>query len=269
MVANRWQEALDTLTAQPAEVGLFKDKPYPLEQQRALLHRLGRHAQELPVALELTRRFNTPRLQLDLAHTYAALGQADSLRPIAQRVATAAQGQAGSWRTLLRTLTDELRWHGHEAQARTILESLLAGYDSLPKDSLALPAVVRGRAETLARLGRWADAMSAVAPVVSNDTTLATRLSLAVGRAHSGDPAPAAALDAELAALPSDPYRPGVIPYVRARLALARGDRAGAIELLRTAQTRAFPVFDGVHGNFEFESLRSDPAFLALLKPSN
>ncbi len=269
MLANRWQEALDTLMAADAEIGLFKNKPYPLEQRRALLHRLGQHEKELPAVQELVRRFGTPQLQFDLARTYAALGRVDSLQPMAERIATASQGRAGSWRTLLRNLTDELQWHGHDAAARTTLEMLLSSYDSMTKDSLALPAVARGRAETLARLGRWKEAMSVVGPLVARDTARATRMSLAVGSAHSGDPAPANALDAELAATPGDPYRPGNVPLLRARLALARGDRPAAIEFLRAAQARALPLFDWVHANFEFQELRNDPAFLALFKPAS
>ena len=268
MLANRWREALDTLDAAPAEVGLFRNKPYPLEQRRFLLHRLGRHDEELSVARDIVRRFDAnPRLQFEVARTLAALGQSDSLRAIAERLSAAAPGAVGSWRTLMRALADELRWHGHDAQAKQALESVLASYAGLPTDSASLPSVLRGRAETLARLGRWTDAMATVKTFAAQDTALATRLSFAVGTAHNGDNSLADKLDAELAALPPQPYRAGVMLFQRARLAMARGDRAGVIALLKTAQARAFPLYESVHANFEFESLRGDPAFEALFTP--
>ena len=266
MLANRWQEALDTLMAADAEIGLFKGKSYPREQRRSLLHRLGRHEEEVNVARDIVRRFGgNPRHQFDLGRALAALGQHDSLQAIAERVALAAPAQ-GSWRTLLRALADELRWHGHEAQATRVLTSVLESYDRMGPDSARLPAIARGRAETVARMDRWAEALALVPPVVTNDTTLSTRLSIAVGSARSGDRALADKLDAELAALPADPYRPGVMLVQRARLAIARGDRAGAVALLKAAQAKAFPLFDGVHANHEFEPLKNDAAFKALFK---
>jgi tetratricopeptide (TPR) repeat protein len=267
MLANRWQEALDTLKAAPAEIGLFKDKPYPLEQQRSLLHRLGRHTEELTVAQELVRRFKTPRLQFELARTYAALGQADSARVLAERIA-ASTPDAGSSRNLLRTLADEMRWHGHDAAANQLLEAVLASYDRTPADSATHPSILRGRAETLARLGRWSEALNIVRPFASSDTALGTRLSMAIGSAHTGDNALADKLDAELAAMPVDPYRPGAVLYLRARLSIARGDRASAVALLKAAQAKALPLYDVVHGAHEFQALRGDPAFDALLKPA-
>ena len=266
MLANRWNEALDTLTAADAEIGLFKGKPYPTEQRRMLLHRLGRHEEEVTVARDLVRRFGgSPRHQFDLGRALAALGQSDSLQAISEQVASAAPSQ-GSWRTLLRTLADELRWHGHDAQSTKVLTAVLESYDRMGPDSASLPSVLRGRAETIARMGRWAEALALVKPAVANDTTLSTRLSVAVGSARSGDRALADKLDAELAALPPDPYRPGAMLFLRARLAIARGDRASAVALLKAAQAKAFPLFDGVHANHEFEALRNDPAFDALFK---
>jgi len=266
MLANRWNEALDTLQAAPAEVGLFKDKPYPTEQRRALLHRLGRHAEELSVAQEMARRFPDPRLQFLLARSYAALGRADSLQSMAERIAASAP-EAGSTRNLLRALADELRWHGHDAPAKQLLEAVLASYDRVPTDSANAPPVLRGRAETLARLGRWSEAMNLLKPFAAADTALNARLSWAVASAHTGDNRPAEKLEAELAAMPPHPYRQGAMLHLRARLPLARGDRAGTIALLKAAQAKAFPLYDGVHGVFEFEALRGDPALEALLKP--
>jgi len=266
MIANRWQEALDTLRAAPADVGLFKDKAYPFEQQRQLLHRLGRHEEEVGVAREIVRKFGVPRLEFDMARTYAALGQTDSLRAAATRVSAVVPGDGAPVRTLLRSLSDELRWHGHDAEARALMASVLSEYERMPPDSLSLPAVARGRAETLSRLGRWEDAMRAIG-TAANDTSLGARLSLAVGLAHTGDPAPAVRVDAELAALPPHPYRPGNMLVQRARLAAARGDRAAAAGFLRAAQAKGFVLFDGVHANYEFEGLRGDPAFEALFGP--
>jgi uncharacterized protein HemY len=161
-----------------------------------------------------------------------------------------------------------MRWHGHDAAANQLLEAVLASYDRTPADSATHPSILRGRAETLARLGRWSDAMALVRPFASKDTTLGTRLSMAVGSAHSGDTALADKLDAELAAMPVDPYRPGGVLYLRARLAIARGDRAGAVALLKAAQAKALPLYDVVHGAYEFQALRGDRAFDALLKPA-
>ncbi|MES2524986.1 MAG: protein kinase [Gemmatimonadota bacterium] len=264
MIAGRWQEALDTLGARSAEIGLFKNKPYPLEQRRQLLHRLGRHEEELETAREIITRFgDSPRLRFDYARTLAALGRTDSLRPIAERVAPTV---GSSWRTLLRALADELRWHGHAPQADGLLNGMLASYDGMPADSVRLPAVLRGRAEVLARLGRWKETGDLVLPTLAGDTTLATRLAVAVLTAHLGDAAAAQRVDAELAAMPLPPYRAGEQIFQRARLAMARGDIAGTIAHLRAAQTKGLSMYEVVHGNHEFIALRGNPALDALFR---
>lgn len=264
MAANRVQEAFDTLTAADPEVGLFKNKSFSLDVRRQLLHRLGRHEDELRAVDELTRRFAGPQRLVERARVFAALGRADSIAPLVAGIVAA--DPSVSARALMRAFADELQAHDHRAEARSLLEQTLADYARIPADSQQSAPVARGRAETLMRLGRWPEAEAALAPVAS-DTMLAGRLQMAIVSARAGHPERATALERELAALPVNTYRPGDRLYLRARLAAARHDRAVAVSLLREAQQRAFPVYEFVHGNFEFDELRGEPSFEAVLKP--
>ena len=263
LLANRWREALDTLNAAPAEVGLFKGKPYPLEQRRQLEHRLGLHPQEIATARELARRFPSPQRLYDEARAVAASGKVDTLTSMVKQLVDKLNG-AVSGRAIFRVLADELRQHGHGAQADSVLNAMLASYDSLPPDSATGPGAARGRAETLARLGRWEDAYDVMKPYLGADTSFDSRMSRAALLAHIGDPSPAAKLDRFLIDRPADPYQKGYEFFLRARLAIARGDKTGAVALLKSAQDSAYPVYDAVHLNFEFASLTGDDAFEAL-----
>ncbi len=263
LLANRWREALDTLNAAPAEVGLFKGKPYPLEQRLQLEHRLDLHDREIATARELERRFPSPQRLYDEARALAASGKVDTLATLVKQIVERSRG-AVSGRTILRALADELREHGHGAQADSVLNALLASYDAMAPDSASGPGAARGRAETLGRLGRWSDAYNVMKPYLGADTSFDFKMSRAVLSAHMGDPKLAAQLDHIIVNQPVDPYQKGYTFFLRARLAIARGDKAGAIALLKSAQDNALPVYDAVHANFEFGSLVGDLAFAAL-----
>lgn len=265
LLANRWQEALDTLVAAPAEVGIFKGKAYPLEQKLTLLHGLDRHEEEIATSQELERRFPSPRREFDEARAYAAAGKADTLQTMAAQIEAQSGGRISA-RAVSVALADELLWHGHNNSSDAMLRALLASFDAMPADSAKLPAAVRGRAETLARLGRWKDAYDAIMPMVSADTTLATRMSLAVLAAHAGYPTPALTIEKSLANKNTDLYNEGSVSFLRARLTLARGEEAAAVNQLRLAQNQAFPVNSAVHANLEFSGLIGDPAFVALFR---
>ena len=56
-----------------------------------------------------------------------------------------------------------------------------------------------------------------------------------------------------------------VVPACTARHGARRSRRCH--RAAQAAQVRAFPLYESVHANFEFESLRGDPAFEALFKP--
>ena len=108
MLAHRFQEALDTLDGANAEVGLFKDKVFPMEQRRLLLHRLGRFEDELATIDTLARRFPYPTWPATRARALAALGRADSLKALVDETVARAGGTAGSPRGLLRRLKSVL-----------------------------------------------------------------------------------------------------------------------------------------------------------------
>jgi hypothetical protein len=89
--------------------------------------------------------------------------------------------------------------------------------------------------------------------------------------AHAGDRTEARRFDATLAAL-SEPYLFGRHTYARARIAAALGERATAVELLRSAWAQGRPIaFDDrenedVHTDEDFESLREFFAFQMLMR---
>jgi hypothetical protein len=77
---------------------------------------------------------------------------------------------------------------------------------------------------------------------------------------HLGDSTAARRFDRILAQLPSR-YRFGRQTYARARIAAALGDKAAAVQLLRSAWAQGRPIaFD----NLEDEDVHSDPEFDSL-----
>jgi hypothetical protein len=120
------------------------------------------------------------------------------------------------------------------------------------------------QAEKAYQDGRWAEAASAYAAIVAEDPEQGRAwYRLAVASRHTGEleDAEAALSQAAAAGVP-----PGFIAVERARLALAAGDRGAATMVLEQAVASGFSQVSILETDPELESLRSQPAFTAVLE---
>jgi tetratricopeptide (TPR) repeat protein len=163
----------------------------------------------------------------------------------------------------------ELRAHGDSAGARQAAERAVAWYGAGPEDRL------RGRyerlwlARSLMMLGRLDEALAAA--VVGNraDSNDVSYIGLrGVLASYRGAKDQALELERRLAALePTGPR--GATWMWRARIAVARGDRAAALEDLRMGSEQGVPrvgIGVDIHADPIFESLRGDSTFEAILR---
>jgi hypothetical protein len=166
---------------------------------------------------------------------------------------------------------NELRAHGHPAEARGVSEHFVAWLKARPPEEAHTKDRLEDLAEALFLAGGWEEAR----PIVD---TLATRYSQDTyelglrGRlaAHRGDTREAERVSALLAAL-TTPYMLGRQSYARAQIAAILGQRERAVALLREAIAQGV-FFFGTPGTLgdadpELESLRDYPPFQELLRP--
>ena len=120
--------------------------------------------------------------------------------------------------------------------------------------------------------GRWDSARVIFAEGVTRHPALPILLGrLATAAVHAGDTTEARRIGQVLASS-NQPYLFGSTSYARARIAAALGDKAAAVDLLRTAWFQGRPIpFDDrnnedVHSDPEFESLRNFYPFQALMR---
>ena len=81
-----------------------------------------------------------------------------------------------------------------------------------------------------------------------------------------GDRAAADSISASLAER-TGPITPGGVPYTRARIAAALGERERAVALLQDAFAQGWEYSVWDHRSIDFESLRDYPPFQKLLRP--
>jgi tetratricopeptide (TPR) repeat protein len=160
----------------------------------------------------------------------------------------------------------ELRAHGHPAAAQRIFERVIAWYgadavnaatrDDFPCSGAHLSAFYH--------TGRWEEARAGYEHRLASDSmdrkAHAALGALAVRR---GDRAEAERMDAWLAARTSDP----LAAYARARMAALRGEREGAVDLVRRAFELGLRGRMFLHLDPDFESLRDYAPYRELIRP--
>jgi predicted Zn-dependent protease len=267
-MVNRPRESLYLLSKVDPDRGLLLIAPFYWTTHTSALHRLGNHEAELESARRGVRRFPDqywPHVSLLLA--FAAAGDVKrARRELARRTQDDPYAEFGS-RQISLWVWRELRAHGHEAAADRWLATLMT---EPAADTSVLGRVLEGDIQAAAR--RWGAARDYYAAGLAKDPGSALLMGrLGATAAHLGDRIEAKRLDGVLEAS-SGPYLFGRQTYARARIAAALGDRAAAVEFLRTAWTQgrslAFDDRDNedVHSDPEFAQLKGYGAFEALMR---
>jgi tetratricopeptide (TPR) repeat protein len=239
-------------------------------------HLLGDYETELEEARRLERAFPdragthliAARALAGLRRSDDALAEVDAVLrlPVDETVRVAGSLSPG---LICQQTAAELRAHGDSAAALKAAERGVAWYGGGTEDRL------RGRyerlwfARSLMMLGRLDEALAAAvvgSRADSNDVSYIGLRGVLAG--YRGATDQALELDRRLAELePSGPR--GATWIWRARMAVARGDRAAALEDLRIGSEQGVPrvgIGVDIHADPIFEPLRGDSTFEAILR---
>ena len=260
LFVNRPREALNILARVDPDRGLLLVAPFYWINLNPALHRVGDHRAEVESARQGLRRFpDRFWTHVNLLLALAALGDVDGLHRELARVTRDDPAPAIGDRLKAFYVWRELRAHGHTAAAARWLEPLVATPLSSPSDTTLAAALMEGDLESAAE--RWDNARGIYAAGLARHPGSPDLLGrMGATAAHMGDTTAAKRFDRTLAQLPPK-YQFGRQTYARARIAAALGDKAGAVNLLRTAWVEGRPIaFD----NLEDEDVHTDPEFEAL-----
>ena len=272
-ITNRPQEAIEVLRRVNTEQGWGKAwAPRVYNLIARSYHQLGDYAQELEWAKRL--RESEPNVgwtRLEQVKATAALGQGKDALGLAVEGA-AFPSSTETWEDyspgdFLWQSGRELRAHGHEDLAREAFQRSERWYESLPADERATRGHRRALARVLNDLERWNDARVIYQSLYDEDSATVEHLgALGVLSARLGRMTEADSIARRLVA-DSRPWLFGGPRAYAARIAAVKGDREGAIALLRQALREGYARLYSLHAEHDFESLRDFPAFREILKP--
>jgi tetratricopeptide (TPR) repeat protein len=231
-------------------------------------HLLGEHEKELETAREGRRRFPTSSFPYySELYALAAMGRMDELRELIEEQTTlmAITTPAG----VRRIAAVELRAHGYEDQAMTLLDEAIRWYESQSPEKLDS---LRGSyALTLYHVRRWDRAKiiyEDLAEKSPKDSASGWGYESALGliAARQGDRTRAMEVSEWLKDLKL-PYLFGANTYQRACIATVLGEKEQAVALVKESFLQGSEFSIGVHRDFDFESLWDYPPFIEFLKP--
>ncbi|MGW8265573.1 MAG: BTAD domain-containing putative transcriptional regulator, partial [Longimicrobiales bacterium] len=228
------------------------------------LHMAGEYEKELEIAREWGRRFPGSTYYPVQAEMKAriGLGQLDHLDAAVE-----------AWRAENRLqaiwdLADELRVHGHEEAARTLLEEEARRFQT---DS-AYIGRFNNQAMVLHRLGRDREAHILWEKGINLDRPDPWPWGVArigFSAALSGDSAQAREMERLLLSTPG-PREGDYAPFLQAKIAAALGEKERAVDILAVWARRGANLawLNNVHRDFTFQSLLADyPPFQELMRP--
>jgi hypothetical protein len=249
-------------------------------QRLAALHQLGRYAEELQLARDLSRRYpawspfgrRQARVSFETNElmALAGLGAGDSVRALLARWEAVPESHwRGGTGTRAWVAGLELMAHGREAQGREVLETALVEYRNQRVGDV--PHIEEAWISSW--LGRLAEARGLAAAGLGaarwTEDSLAWLGALGSIAALEGKRAEATRYDAMLAAAASRSFVAGAAAFRRAEIASSLGDRAGAVRLLEAARanTRGDAAYVHVHRWPYFATLRGYAPFERFLRP--
>jgi tRNA A-37 threonylcarbamoyl transferase component Bud32/tetratricopeptide (TPR) repeat protein/TolB-like protein len=230
----------------------------------ASLHALGRHDEELRIALE-SRTYlpsgTTLGFRLEL-HALEALGNEARALALLDSIAALSTPHDLAPASLMLDAANEFRVHGNDAASRKALVKAAAMYGADPQVALSPPVLLALGTIAFAD-GRLADARHLFETLAARDgTNLDARGALGAIAAREGRRTDADAADKWLASL-SRPSLTGANTLWRARIAAAAGQREKAVSLLRQTfdegrhrrVAHADPYLNGLHDYAPFRAL--------------
>lgn len=263
--ANQPASAIDAFERMDPTHGRMREWAAYYNFYAAALHMLGEHERELEVARR-GRGQHPDRLTLLSweATALAALGRTDDAEAGIEEMLTFPE--VSYLGNTLRVLGDVfLAYSQPEAAERTYRRGIR--WHATRGDTTR--AVARWYQAILTlRLGELEEARRRFEALLSadhEDTNAITYLGVAA--ALQGDTATARDMEAELAAMEPPPYDLGTIPYLRANVLAALGERKAAVAMLRRAFSEGRPhsYYDAIDP--EFANLRGYPPFEELIRP--
>jgi tRNA A-37 threonylcarbamoyl transferase component Bud32/TolB-like protein/tetratricopeptide (TPR) repeat protein len=268
LAANRPREALRALESLPPDQGLVRGFFLYWEHLTTALHLLGEHRRELLEARRgRVRHPSHPSLIESEMRALAALGRTAELDSLADVLLTMPVNSQWSTGDILCRSALELRAHGQEATARSLLQRSVAWFQSAPPSEAAVTATLFGLAQAYYSAGEL-DSARVLAERLSRtypDSVSYAGL-LGVVLATGGSTESAQRIDRRLQQF-RQPYLYGSPELWRARMAAIQGEQDAALSLVREAlqQGRAFDL--NLHAFSEFAAMREYPPFRELLRP--
>lgn len=265
MQSNRPHEVLRAARFRDTTTAIGRDYVGWYALEAAALHVLGEYRKELEVALERLHRFPDEAQSLDLEiAARAAMGQQDEVTRLLDQAAKPTGWEGGPGLAYVEFLA-----HGHEAMARAILPRVLSIYEGFATragadrgDSTAFATALLA-AQNYGRSREWWQHLAS-----AQDTSGDARRHLAFLAAREGS-RDTAARESDQWGLHPQPYSPGLVSYWRAQIAAGRGDKAGAVALLRQAFAEGYEFSSSIHRDIELQSIWNDPAFRDLMRPKD
>ena len=225
-------------------------------------HMLGRYEEERGVGVRAVATVPGTALGLLVqARALSAQGRMEELRKVLEACLTVPPSARPQPGLIIVTAASELRAHGHREESLKVAAQALRWLNGLDT-TLASSVPMRWlRGDTLALLGRWAEASATYEKLAATvPTSTGVRSELGVVAAERGDAAAARRASDALAQM-NRPYIRGVHTYGRARIAAALGERDRAVDLLREAFAEGQALAWTVHGDHAFERLRGYAPF--------
>ncbi len=230
-------------------------------------HLLGRHEEELRIAQVAKGLFpSSLATRNDQLFALAALGRMDDLRKAIDDTQAVTVLGGGTPAGSMRVAAEELRVHGHRAEAIEWAKRAVAWYRNQP--ALFLTTAANRQALALALYGAedWREAGTIASALLKEQpgNTVYVTLAGAIA-ARQGDRALATKHAAALAQASSAPG--GANELRRAQLAALLGEREQAVQFLRDAFAHGLSMSVGLHRNIDLEPLRGYAPFDDLMKP--
>jgi tetratricopeptide (TPR) repeat protein/TolB-like protein len=238
-----------------------------LRQAALAHHQLGEYKAELAVA-ELGERHYPDLLILrrDRVRALAALGRVTEVDRVVTDSLAVRGGNVGAG-DVMEAAAMELRAHGHADDSRRLAVRCAAWFAGAAGTELGRLRAGAGQVDCLWLAERFDEARRVAdqtAEASPNDTDAAAYRGILAARA--GDRPVADAADRYLAGL--DPIQgQGNPTWLRACIAAQRGDRDGAVELLRESVGRGFSLWNYLHTYVFLEPLHGYPPFEELIRP--